>query len=131
MQGIEIKDSTLGSNFLSFDLREILAAIGNSALASSWRCQYVECTGDNAEVLHRISDEGRVISGVELVQIVSGIHQTIDGKFQAYRDKANNPWLIIRAVDSTSFDVLSSDSKTLEKMRRNFRDVTDLPSDAA
>ncbi len=131
MQGIEIKDSTPDGNFLSFDLREVLAVIGDSALASSWRCQYVECMGDNADGMHKISNEGRIVSGGELVQIASGILQTIDGIFEAYRDEANSPWLVIRAVDSSSFDVLSSDSKVLEKVRRSFREVTGLPPDAA
>jgi len=133
MQGIEIKDKTHNESgsFLSFDLREILTVIGDSALASSWRCQYIECTGENADVMHKISDERRIISGSELMQIVSGIFQTIDGEFEAHHGGENSPWLIIRAVDSSSFDVISSDSEVLERVRRNFGEVTDLPPDAA
>lgn len=128
MKGIEIKDSTEDGNALSFDIRELIAVIGEPALVSSWQCKYLECFGDNAEKLHEISDKEQHISGEELMQIASGIYQTVDGEFEAYCDKAEKPWLVIRAIDSSSFDVITSDLEILERVRRNFQDVTDLPS---
>jgi len=133
MQGIKINDSIRRErgSFLSFDLKDILTAVGDSVLSSKWLCRDVECTGENAGRLHDISDEGRNISGGELMQVVSGIHQIIDGEFEAYDGEADKPWLVVSAVDSSWFEVWSSDTEILERVKNNFRDVSDLPPPAA
>ena len=88
MQGVKIKDleQTEPGGFLNFDLKDIFSAIGNPVIVSTWRCHNVECIGENAERLYELSEEGHAVSGKELVGIVAGIFQTIDGEFEAYRD---------------------------------------------
>jgi len=128
MQGLKIKDfrqTELGSS-LNFDLKEIFSAIGDPVTVSTWKCHNVECTGENAERLYELSEEGYSVSGKELVAIVAGIFQTIDGEFEAYRDGKEDPWLVVNAVDSSWFEVFSVDSAVLESIRSRFQDVSEL-----
>jgi hypothetical protein len=133
MKGLKITDSrqTELGGFLKFDLKEVFSAIGDPVSVSTWRCHNVECIGENAERLHELSEEGQSVSGKELVQIVAGIFQTIDGEFEAYRDGKEDPWLVVNAVDSSWFEVLSADSAVLESIKSSFQDVSELPPTAA
>ena len=133
MQGLKLKDLERSEHgdYLSFDLKEIFSAIGDPVLISTWRCRNVECTGENAERMHEVSEEGQSLSGEQLVEIVAGIFQTFDGEFEAYRDGKETPWLVVNAVDSAWFEVLSVDSAVLESIWSSFHDVSELPPTAA
>lgn len=129
LQGVKIKD--IDEGFLSFDLKDILPLAGERAAASQWRCRFVECLGESAEELHAISDAGRIISGGELLRIASDLLQVIDGQFEAYSDANAEPWLVVKAIDSSSFEVWSDGPDVLARVRDNFGEVSDLPPDAA
>jgi hypothetical protein len=133
LRGIEIKDSVPRErgNYLSFDLKDILGLIGERALVSQWRCRWVECTGENAREMHSLSDVDRNISGAEILRLASGISQTIDGQFEAFAAGESNPWLLIKAIDSSLFEVWSHDPDILLRVKTNFSNVSDLPTDAA
>jgi hypothetical protein len=133
MHGLKIKDlrQTELGGFLNFHLKEIFSAIGDPVSVSTWKCHNVECTGENAQRLYELSEEGQSVSGKELVAIVAGIFQTIDGEFEAYRDGKKNPWLVVNAFDSSWFEVFSVDSTVLESIRSSFQDVSELPPTAA
>lgn len=124
MKGITISDEK--DNVLSFDLVDILNFIGEKAICSKWKVSYVECNGRTAEELHKISDEKILISGKHLFLIASNLLQTIDGKFEAFLGNELIPWLIIRAVDSSEFDVETDDFDVLQKIRQSFSNVVDL-----
>ena len=130
MQGLKIKDleQTELGGFLNFDLKEILSAIGEPVIVSTWRCHNIECTGENAERLYELSEESQNVSGKELVEIAEGIFQTFDGELEAYRDGEEDPWLMVNAVDSSWFEVFSVDSAVLESIRSRFQDVSELPT---
>ena len=130
MQGIKIEDSNQGEHgrYLNFDLKEILLPVRNYVLDSNWRCNNVECIGQNSVQLHKLSDETSIISGDELLWIVSGIQQTIDGEFEAFRGE-KIPWLLVKAIDSSYFEVWSDNLAVLETVKSNFRKVTDLYTD--
>jgi hypothetical protein len=55
----------------------------------------------------------------------------IDGEFEAYASGAVEPWLVVKAIDSSWFEVWSDDPDVVARVRKNFREVSDLPSDAA
>jgi hypothetical protein len=129
MQGLIIKDSEDG--FLTFDLKEIFSAIGEPVVTSTWRCRSVECVGENADRLQELAAEDQSVSGQELVDIVSGVFQTIDGEFEAYREGKKKPWLVVNAVDSSWFEVLTLDPFVLEKVKQSFREVSLLSETAA
>ena len=129
MRGIEIWVHSQTDNALAFDLVDILRAIGPQAEQSIWKIEGLECFGDAAELLHDISDNGRTIDGKKLVRLADQVYQTIDGYISGYRnDTDEQPWIIVRAVDGTSFDVECADPVVLDRLRQRFNTVTDLPS---
>ena len=135
MFGIKIKDSKRsggGSSFLSFDLRDILAAVGEPVFASRWRCRDLCYTAVRDGRFDEFREARRKFTGEEMVQFAGSIHQTIDGRFEARGGgAAKRPWLVILAVDSSWFEVWSSKREVLERVRARFEKVSDLPAAAA
>ena len=110
-----------------FDLKDILSTVGERVIESRWRCRdlWVLANFDEHPDSYRISR--LKISGDELMKMASKIYQTIDGRFEARGEgAAKNPWLIIVAFDSSWFEVWSSKSWVIEKIKTNFQDTTDI-----
>src|SRR3954447_901647 len=105
MLGIKIQDArSLGSggSFLRFDLRDILAVVGEAVLTSRWRCRNLCYTAVRGGVIGEFREKRRKLSGEELIRFAAGVYQTIDGRFEARGGgAAKHPWLIISAVDSS------------------------------
>jgi len=122
--GIQIADDveTGYAKALNFDLSDILAVIGQIGRESEWCCRGVECTGEYASEMHAISDQGLIVSGRTLAHTALMITQTIDGQFMAIREKMN-PWLMVEAIDSSWFEVWSSDAAILGQIKGRFSDV--------
>ena len=128
MRGITVRDTdTEGS--LSFDLRDLLELVGPRARQSTWRLESIECLGGPlADVLHDASDAGHVLSGDELARLAAGVVQVIDGEFRAFLAGAAEPWLVIRAVDSSAFDVETDDGAVLAAIATRFHSVSEIPT---
>lgn len=125
MHGITISDSTDDQRMLTVDLIDILRLLGPSATDSEWLISGVECAGGAAaEDLHRLADQPARIPGGKLLSLATGVTQVIDGIFTGYRNGETQPWITIRAVDSSAFDVQSDDEEALARMKRHFRNVT-------
>jgi hypothetical protein len=127
VKAISIRDSN-PEGILAFDLIHILRLAGSDALVSTWRCANVECVGPAAEKLHSASD-GCALSGTELVAIADQVDQVTDGDFFAHRDPASSPWLVIRAIDSSEYVVITRDDELVFRIREAFHDVRDSPDD--
>src|SRR2546423_7600508 len=99
MLGIKIKDSKKndgGGSHLSFDLRDILEAIGEPVSSSTWICLDVEYTTMREGKFYEIFLDRRKLSGAEMLYLVADIRQTIDGRFEARSaGPAKKLWLII------------------------------------
>lgn len=121
-QGVTIFSSASGKT----DLKDILQIVGENAEQSNWTASNVECLGENAELLHQISDNEQEITGIEFYKIVQSIHQTIDGTFEAYKPNEAFCWLLIRVVDGAEFDIETEDKELLNKIRSAFHTVKDL-----
>jgi hypothetical protein len=80
MLGIKIKDKRLSN---SFDLRDILAVIGEPVNESRWSCYDLCYTANKDGRAREICEERLKLSGKELTSLASEIHQTIDGRFEA------------------------------------------------
>ena len=113
---------------LSFDLRDILEVIGEPALTSDWRCLNLWYTAVKDGQFSEFRERRRRLSGKELVEFTASVHQSIDGKFIAKKDGTNKPWLIIRAVDSSWFEVWCSKQEVLEELKGRFTQVSPLSS---
>jgi hypothetical protein len=122
--GVTIHDSK--NNLLSFDLIDILNTVGEKTARSRWRISDVEASGNSALRLLELCDKKIEISGVELIGIASDLVQVISGRFEAYLD-AEEPWLIVRAVDSSEYDVESDDPSVFKKLRQRFSEITVMP----
>jgi hypothetical protein len=129
MRTLRIYDMTDG--MLDFDMRHILAALGAQAIECSWMVSGVaaydaafDATGGQAGRLEELATSGRRIKGDRLRDLANGTQQVIWGEFQAYTDaSATVPVLIVRAIDSSFYEVATNDSYVLQNLRATFRDV--------
>lgn len=108
MRGIQIQDRD-ERGMLSFDLADILNAIGNQAAAIQWTCRHVECAGHSAPKLEALADNEKSITNAELQTLASGISQTIDGEFVG-KAEDETVHLVILAIDSTYWEVFGDES---------------------
>ncbi|HEX2552753.1 MAG TPA: hypothetical protein VHL98_03570 [Microvirga sp.] len=133
MNTITIHDKAADRPVLGFDLKEILKAIGQPALDAFWTALPVEeagdelwATGDPSAVamVDELARTGERIGGGRLLEVASGIHQTIWGEFQGFESlEATSPWIRIVAFDSTWFEVHTAHEAVLERVRGRFKDV--------
>jgi len=129
MDKIYIKDAHDGG--LSFDLKDLLAAIGPPALESYWTVGSVERCGESLDVIGKdiqvveaLAASGERVSGYRLQEIAADIHQTIWGEFQGYKTStAPMPWIIVVAFDSTWFEVHSTDCALLDGLKSKFKNT--------
>jgi hypothetical protein len=130
MIGVTIRDTDErnGHRFLNFDVATILSLIEDKLRDSVWKCSELDCLGENAKTIHDIADQKRVISGNELLQIMSGVYQTIDGKFEGYMNDEYLPFLMIEAIDSSHFNVWCEDSGVIDKLTGHFEKTSRIAS---
>lgn len=128
MQGISILDATPDGRFLAVGLADLLRDLGDRADGLTWRLDRVECLGPAADRMHQADDAGLPICTCDLIPLADGVYQVIDGYFEGFRDGHEAPWIIIRAVDGSAFDVQCDDSDLLDGLRRKYRDVIDIPT---
>jgi hypothetical protein len=115
---------------LSLDLRDILRLIGPEAETAEWQVSEVEALdGKAAQELEDLSDRKLKIPGHVLLRLSDNVGQIINGCFEAYRNQASEPWIVIRAVDSSAFDVETDSETLIEQIRRRFNNVADIPAD--
>jgi len=134
MPGLKIRDGTEpgGSGGLQFDLSKVLAALGQAAVKSRWSCadlNYVSKDDREVPVLERAATPGEQVAGLELIEGTRLLLQVIDGQFTGF-DEDGNVWVIIRAVDSSWWEVWSDNKWVHEAIRSNFRVVESI-SDGA
>ena len=128
MRGIEIRDGIKSSGFLGFDLAEILEALQPLAIGSTWQCRDLYAT--SREMINVLeleaaaeSEDGIMMSNDELVAFASQLVQVIDGEFSATRPGESTPWLVVRAVDSSWWEIFSSHDSVFDAVRRRFTDL--------
>lgn len=110
------------------ELSAILDLLGDPGRESTWRLRGLEVApSETAQRLHAHSDRGEAISGQELLQLAARKPQLIDGEFEGWLPEADTPWVLIRAIDSTSWDLLCEDDQVLDRTRAQFRNATPLP----
>jgi hypothetical protein len=127
MRGITILDRDERGT-MAVELNELLQLVGPPVRESDWELKNVECVGGSAATdCHRLSNSGQRISGDQVIRLAAGVDQFIDGEFEAYRKDAPRPWLIIRAVDSSAYDVESEDTRLLRRIQERFRNVAEIP----
>lgn len=120
MNKLIIKDSKDG--FLDFDLIDLLNIVGERVKESRWKVFNVEAVGKDADELHKISDDELVIDGSTLLKIASELMQVIEGVFEGFFH-SSDPWIIIRAIDSSEFEVETNSTSVLSALREHFHNT--------
>ncbi len=126
MKAITIYDYDSETDLLSFDLIDLLLIMSTHITSYQWKLDQVECVGQLAGDIHKISDDGRLIDTETLVKLARGIDQTIDGEFYGYIEDSSEPKLCIRAVDSSAFDIEADNENIISLLRDNFSRVDDI-----
>jgi hypothetical protein len=134
MFGVKIsfpKPSSEGDLSVPVNLQNILRVIGESAVGSQWRCLNLWYIAMREETIHECRQRRRDFSGKDLLAFAASVHQTIDGEFIAKKDGSNKAWLIIKAVDSSWWEVWSTKPKVLEEIEKGFAKVSAIPDTAS
>ena len=129
MRGIGIYDGTGPGEdgWLTFDLAQLVEALGARARVARWRAlpspSYVSDV-DVAAFDAASDSPGPWISGEEMLAHARAIRQVIDGEFQAVQPgEPSAPWLVLRAVDSSWWEVYSDDPDVGAALRLAFHDI--------
>ena len=113
---------------LAVDLKHILDLYRERTIRSQWRASWVYATGresgEPVAELMRLADGQTFIAGEHLSRIAHALDQVIDGEFSAF-ESGGTPWVIIRAVDASLYEVFSTEPAVLDIVRASFRKVSD------
>jgi hypothetical protein len=130
MRGIEIRDLS-PHGYLAFDLRDILALLGERVIRSRWRAVGVRATGkqrsEGETELEDLSKARSWIEGEHLKRLAhEDVQQVIHGEFTGFDQgrETKDPWVVISAVRSTYYVVYSPDPTVLQAIRVAFKDVS-------
>jgi hypothetical protein len=85
-------------------------------------CKWVECSGEATPELTGLSDSGEPFAGHRLAALARRLDQVIDGDFIGTRPGETSPTLVIRAVDSSWWEVHGEEA-CIERIGRRFTDV--------
>jgi hypothetical protein len=140
MTTLKICDMHPDRGVLSFDLRDFLDLLAPRSHHANWRISPVksqqlnrswfEATGENSETLEALAQTGAQLPGPEMATLMQKIQQVIWGEFTASFPAApGDTWVTIRAIDSSFYEIASSDETVLDKIRAAFNDIR--PADTA
>jgi hypothetical protein len=114
---------------LSFDLADVLGAIGERVARSEWRVEFLDCIGEARPELLAACEASANISGARLSELAARLVQVIDGDFFGREMGQTDPWVLVKAVDSCWWEVWSIDPGVGASLRRRFRAVQELTED--
>jgi tetratricopeptide (TPR) repeat protein len=105
------------------DLHNLIIALGERAVNSTWFGRGVECYGEKKEELYAFTGHNRPIPGNDFLQLVSGIRQTIKGDFEAFDPGEASPWVFIRAWEGNGFYVETNEPKSRDRLKSYFPSI--------
>ena len=108
------------------DLYDLLAALGEQALDSTWFGSGVNCYGETAQELYAFTDDNKPIDGQDFVRIASGIRKTMEGDFQAFDPDETSPWIFIRAWEGNGFYIETNDPQAEKRLKKHFQAVEEV-----
>jgi hypothetical protein len=116
---------------LTFDLKEVLAALGPRGLTAYWTVgdvaaqgESLDATGEGAAALEALAVSGERIIGSRLAKIAESVRQIIWGEFKGYDDKLSDaPRVVVVAFDSSWWEIQSEETTLLDRVARAFKGV--------
>ena len=125
MATLQIWDSH-EAGYLAFDLRHLIQLLAPTSLTASWIIaspeEAFEATGEGGGELDRLAGARACISGTVLADMANRTVQVIWGEFIGSLPSGEE-WIIIRAIDSSFYEIVTSDEPTLAALSANFRDI--------
>lgn len=129
-----LKIFDLEGHVLSLDLRDLLQLLTPQSLQANWIIstvksskpgyEWFEATGEGGERLEALAQVNARLSGTDLAVLAENTRQVIWGEFvgsaPAVSDKR---WVIIRAIDSTYYEIETNDEGVLNKISSTYKDV--------
>lgn len=124
----------LRDHVLALDLRDLLRLLAPRSLEARWVVstvkspkpghEWFEATGEGGERLEGLAQGDGQLSGSELAALAENTRQVIWGEFVGSAPtQSDKPWVIIRAVNSTFYEIDSEDEAVLDKISSTYKDV--------
>jgi tetratricopeptide (TPR) repeat protein len=110
------------------DLYDLVVALGERALDSTWLGSGVDCYGEKAEELLSFSNHNQPIEGQDFLRLASGISQTRQGDFTAFDPDATSHWLFIHAWEGIGFYMETNDPKIKKQLMAHFQVIEEVDS---
>ncbi|MCV9961560.1 hypothetical protein OIU34_06565 [Pararhizobium sp. BT-229] len=120
------------SSALPFDLRDFLKVLAPRSLKASWTVsavdaghhQWFDATGPGGEILEAMEEAKERVSGYTLAKAARDTLQVISGEFSASLPQdLDRTWVIVRAIDSTFYEITTSDEEVIRRVQSTFKDV--------
>ena len=129
---------------LNFDLRDVLDALRTEVDALNWCITDLDCHGGDAESFCRRVDEapapGLWLSSSALRSLAANVDQVVDGTFLGFPKETrpesiapddfeanafpqSKSRLVIRAVDSSCFEIFTKNAHIAQLLSKRFSDV--------
>lgn len=124
----------LKEHLLSLDLRDLLRVLAPRSLQATWTIstvkssqpghEWFEATGEAGNKLEALAQKDTRVSGVDLSALAKKTRQVIWGEFVgSLPSKADENWVIIRAIDSSFYEVTTLDETVLDLIKSSFNGV--------
>jgi len=120
-------DAVMGAPPLS--LLNVLLLLGEARVAAStWQVRMADMAGEPSAAarLQRASDEAAPVAGSQILNYARAGVQLIDGELVA-SDPGSGPWVVVRAVDSSDWDVESDDLAVIAQVTEAIPAAQPLP----
>ncbi len=126
------------SKVLAVHLPDLLDLLGCRALQAAWTVlpiklfyptlnsfddEFMVVGGEGAGQLEEYSRNKSPLNGKLLVELAKATVQIIWGEFAAVLPGQDSIWLTIRAIDSTFYEVTTSDPTVLDRISSTYKDV--------
>jgi len=124
----------LKERVLALDLRDLLQLLAPRSLEANWIVstvkssqpghEWFEATGEGGEQLEGLAQDNAWLSGSDLAALAKNTRQVIWGEFVGSAPtQSDKIWVIIRAVDSTFYEIDTDDEAVLSKISSTYKDV--------
>lgn len=124
----------LKAHILAPDLKELLRLLAPRSLQATWTVstvksseaghEWFEATGEARDALEILAQENARISGTDFAALAEKTHQVIWGEFIGSKPtRPEELWIIIRAIDSTFYEIETDDEAVLKKISEKYKDL--------
>ena len=129
MTKVHVHDLVPGGG-LAFDLCEVLQALETQLSGTFWEIDHADedlwvmGRASGVQRLNALAASGTRVTWAALLAMAVEVHQTVWGEFRAFHDPfSGEPYVIIRAIDSSYFEVESADLNVIAALRNHFTNV--------